>query len=482
MINRITDYISNAFTFFLRNGDLKKLPGILRQSLAGNEQDFTQGSLRKAIILLSVPMVLEMLMESVFAVVDIFFVSRLGAEAVATVGLTESIITLVYAISFGLATATTAMVSRKIGEKDPEKASHIAFQAVLTGFAASLLIAIPGIFFAKDILRLMGASEIIVEQMSGYTSIMLGSNTVIMMLFIINAVFRSAGDAAIAMKVLWVGNIINIILDPLLIFGLGPFPELGIEGAAWATAIGRGTAVCFQLYLLFYGSKRIKLKRKNLHIDFLTIFRLLKLSLGAMGQNIIATSSWIGLMRIMAIYGSVALAGYTIAIRIIIFALLPSFGVSNAASTLVGQNLGAKNPRRAERSVFAAAKVNMALLGSVGLIFILFPRFFISLLISDPAVIEAGAEGLRFISFGFAFYGLGMVMVNAINGAGDTTTPTLLNLICFWLIEIPLAYLLAVLLNMQNTGVYISIIAAESLLALLALYWFRRGKWKEIAL
>ena len=450
----------------------------LREAVAGTEQDFTEGKLSRAILLLSIPAVLEMIMESVFVIVDIWFVSKLGADAVATVGLTESLITIVYAISLGLATATTSLVSRRIGEKNPEKAARTAFQAILTGLIVSLIISIPGAIYAGRLLDLMGASDEIVETMSGYASIMLGGNVVIMLLFIINAIFRSAGDAAVAMRVLWVGNIINIVLDPLLIFGIGPFPEMGIEGAAVATTMGRGIAVLYQLWLLFFGRKRISLSAKHFGIDFRIIARLLKISIGSIGQNLIATTSWIALVRIISVFGSNIVAGYTIAIRIISFTLLPSWGIANAASTLVGQNLGAKKPDRAERSVIVTGWVNMILLGTVGLVYIFFPGYFIKLFINEPDVLSSGIECLRIVSLGFIAYGFGMVVSNSFNGAGDTGTPLKVNFVAYWLIEIPLAWLLAMKAGMNENGVFWSIVIAESFMTLTAFLIFRRGKWK----
>lgn len=450
----------------------------IKEAITGTEQDFTSGSLRRAIFLLSVPMVLEMVMESVFAVVDIYFVSRLGADAVATVGITESIVTIVYAIGVGLSMATTALVSRRIGEKKPEEAAKVAFQSILTGLLVSLVIAIPGIIYASKLLQVMGATEEMYSSMWGYTAVMLGGNVVIMLLFIINAVFRSAGDAAISMRVLWMANIINLFLDPMLIFGIGPFPELGVMGAAIATNIGRGLAVVYQFYLLFSGKGRVKLSVKDISIHFKTIKQLVKLSLGGIGQNIIATSSWIGLVRIISEFGSEVLAGYTIALRIIIFSLLPSWGISNASATLVGQNLGAKEPARAEKSVWATGKVNMIFMGTVSLIFILFPSMFIQLFIDDILVIKSGALCLRIISYGFVAYGLGMVLVQAFNGAGDTVTPTKINLFCFWLLEIPLAYLFAITAGIGETGVYYAIVVAETMMTILAAYLFMKGKWK----
>jgi putative MATE family efflux protein len=448
------------------------------EAISGTEQDFTEGRLGRAILLLSIPALLEMVMESIFVIVDIFFVSRLGAEAVATVGLTESVLTIIYAISLGLGTATTSMVSRRIGEKKPDAASRAAFQAIITGLTVSLIIGVPGFLFADNLLDLMGASPSIVEDMSGYARIMIGGNVVIMLLFIINAIFRSAGDAAVAMKVLWIGNIINILLDPCLIFGLGPFPEMGINGAATATIIGRGTAVLIQLYLLFFGKKRIRLSVNHLSVDFGLIFKLLKLSVGTIGQNLISTTSWVALVRIISIFGSEVVAGYTIAIRIIGFTILPSWGISNAASTLVGQNLGAKKPERAERAVWVTGWVNMILLGVIGLILFLFPEPFIGFFIDESEVFVSGVEGLKIISIGFIAYGLGMVLVNSFNGAGDTTTPLKINFFAFWMVEIPLAWLLAIKAQMNENGVFIAIVVAETLMTLIAWLVFRRGKWK----
>lgn len=448
------------------------------EAVSGTEQDFTEGRISRAILLLAIPAVLEMIMESIFVIADIFFVSRLGADAVATVGLTESVLTIIYAISLGLGTATTSLVSRRIGEKNPDAASKAAFQAIVTGIFVSLIIGIPGFFLSEKLLGVMGASSQIVEKMSGYTRIMISGNIVIMLLFIINAIFRSAGDAAVAMKVLWIGNIINIILDPCLIFGIGPFPEMGVAGAATATTIGRGTAVLVQFYLLFFGKKRIQLSLKHLSVDFSVILKLLRLSFGSIGQNLISTTSWVALVRIISSFGSEVVAGYTIAIRIIGFTILPSWGISNAASTLVGQNLGAKKPERAERSVWVTGWVNMILLGVIGTILVLFPQPFIGFFIEDKAVFDSGVEGLRIISLGFIAYGLGMVLVNSFNGAGDTTTPLKINVFAFWMVEIPLAWVLAFKANMRENGVFISIVIAESLMTLIAWLVFRRGKWK----
>lgn len=450
----------------------------IKEAIAGSDRDFTADSIGKALFILSIPMVLEMIMESVFAVVDIFFVSKLGADAVATVGITESSMTIIYAIGMGLSTATTAMVSRRIGEKNPEKAGTAAFQAMVSGFLVSFLIAIPGVIFAKDFLLLMGASPQMAEAGFWYPTVMFGGNAVIMLLFIINAVFRSSGDAAVSMRVLVLANLINIILDPLLIFGIGPFPEMGLKGAAVATTIGRGTAVVYQFYLLFYGKKRIRLDAKHLKIRIKVMIQLFKLAAGGILQYIIATSSWIALFRIISVLGAEVLAGYTIAIRVVVFALLPSWGLSNAASTLVGQNLGARQPERAERTVWITAYTNLVMLGIFGIFMIIYPEPMIRLFIDDPAVIASGSISLQIISYGFVAYALGMVLIQGFNGSGDTVTPTRLNLFCFWLFEIPLAYLLAIIFDLKIYGICLAIIAAESGLTLLAWYYFRKGKWK----
>ncbi len=451
----------------------------MKEAIGGTEKDFTRINLGKAIFLLAIPMVLEMMMESVFAIVDILFVAKLGADAIATVGITESLMTLIYAVGFGLSIATTAIVSRRIGEHDPENAAKSAFQAIIAGFIISIMIAVPGVIYSKELLRLMGASESIIETGYLYPAIMLGGNVVIMLLFIINAVFRSSGDAAISLRVMVLANLINIILDPCLIFGLGPFPELGVIGAAVATTTGRGIAVIFQFYLLFKGKHRIKIRPRHMKVSADIILKLLRLSVGGIFQNLIATSSWIFMVRIISGFGTAAVAGYFIGIRILIFTLLPSWGLANAAGTLVGQNLGAKEPKRAERAVMAAAWFNMILLGLISVIFISSPRFYISIFTKDPEVIAAGVICLRTISFGYILYALGMVMTQAFNGAGDTRTPTLINLLAFWAIEIPLAYILANKTGLQEEGVYIAIIIAETVLSLIAFYYFKKGYWKD---
>lgn len=465
--------------FFQNHQSIKINFRNIREAISGTDQDFTTGSLSRAIFLLSIPMVLEMIMESLFAITDIYFVSRLGAEAVATVGITESLITIIYAFAVGLSMGTSALVSRRIGEKRKDEASNAACQGILTGGVISLLIAIPGVIYAQDILLLMGLSLKVASEYASYTAIMLGGNLVIMLLFIINAVFRSAGDAVISMRVLWMANLVNIILDPILIFGWGPIPAMGIAGAAIATNIGRGLAVLYQFYLLFNGKGRVTLLVNNLRVDFNVMAKLIRISLGGVGQTIIATSSWIAMVRIISVFGSDIIAGYTIAIRIVIFSLLPSWGLSNAASTLVGQNLGAERPDRAEKSVWFTGKINLILLGIIGLALIVNPSFFIRFFIDNPLVIDAGARCLRIISYGFLAYGFGMVIIQAFNGAGDTRTPTWINFICFWMIEIPLAYFLAIPVGFGENGVFYSIVIAETLLTLSAFFMFRRGRWKE---
>jgi putative MATE family efflux protein len=453
----------------------------LREAIGGSERDFTQIPLTKAIVLLSIPMVLEMIMESVFALVDIFFVSRLGAEAVATVGITESLMTIVYAIGIGLSVGTTALVSRRIGEKRPEQASIAAVQAIFTGLVVSVLFSCVGIFFAKDLLRWMGASAVTVETGYMYPAIMLGGNSVIMLLFIINAVFRSSGDAALSMRVLWFANILNIILDPLLIFGIGPFPAMGVKGAALATNTGRGLAVLYQLYLLGTGRYRVKIAAGQIVIRIHEVVKLVKLSLGAIGQNIIATSSWIFLVWVITSLGEAVVAGYTIAIRIVMFVLMPAWGMANAAATLVGQNLGASQPERAERSAWLVGIGNMVFLGLVSIVFIAMPESFIGFFVDGkemPMVMHSGMTCLRVVSFGFLVYAMGMVMINAINGAGDTSTPVWINFIAFWLVEIPVAYLFTKVLDLQINGVCYAILIGETSLTLTAMAIFRRGKWK----
>ncbi|MGF7139768.1 MATE family efflux transporter [Roseimarinus sediminis] len=449
------------------------------EALRGTEHDYTSGNIKRAVFLLSVPMVLEMLMESVFAIVDIFFVSKLGAEAIATVGITESVITIIYALAVGLSAAASAMISRRVGEKAYRKAAISAWQAILTVVFISVLLAIPGVFFTQSILGLMNASETIIHEYSSYTAIIFGSNVVILLLFINNAIFRSAGNAVLSMRVLWMANLLNIVLDPLLIFGWGPIPAMGIKGAAIATTIGRGLAVVYQFYLLWNGKGRIKIKGISYRPDFTLIKQLLKLSTGSVSQYIVATSSWIILMRFVAVYGSEVLAGYTVALRLIMVALLPAWGIANAASTLVGQNLGALNPERARQAAWIAGKANMMIMGLVSILLCFFPNLFLGWLTTDVVVIDHGTISLRIISYGLIIYGLGMVLVNAINGAGDTQTPFRINLVAFWIIEIPLAWLLSSLAGWNQAGVFWAIFISETLMTFMVLFFFIRGKWQQ---
>src|SRR2546428_920368 len=448
------------------------------EALRGSHQDFTTGSLNRAILLLAIPMVLEMVLESLFAVVDVFWVGRLGADAVATVGLTESLLSLVFAVGLGLSLSTTAMVARRIGEKDPEGAAVAGVQAIAIGLAVSALVGIPCIFYAPDLLRLMGASPQIVAVGSGYARIALAGSGAIMMLFLNNAIFRGAGDAAIAMRLLWVSNIINLVLDPCLIFGWGPFPKLGVTGAALATFTGRSIGVFYQFYRLLRGSERIRILRSQIHLNFSVLLRLLRVSLTGILQFAIAHTSWIGLVRIVSIFGSAALAGYTIAIRILIFVLMPSWGLSNAAATLVGQNLGAKQPERAETSVWRTGLYNMIFLGVIGIFFVVFAEPVIRLFTNDALVVPLAVTCLRILSYGNIAYAYGMVMLQAFNGAGDTVTPTIVNFFGFWLLEIPLAYFLAITVHMRSSGVFWAIVVAEAAIAAAGIVLFRRGLWK----
>jgi putative MATE family efflux protein len=449
------------------------------QALRGVRHDYTKGPIGRAILLLAVPMVLEMVLESVFAVVDVFWVAHLGADAVATVGLTESMLALLYAIAIGLSMGAAATVARRVGEKDLDGAARAAVSSIALGVCVAVPIGVVAFLATPRLLAAMGASGQLIATGSGFTRIMLGFNVVILLLFLINAIFRGAGDAAIAMRVLWLANIINLILDPCFIFGLGPFPKLGVMGAAVATTCGRGIAVLAQLATLASGKGRVVIRREHLTVEPAAMLRLLKISGSGILQAAIGTASWIGLVRILSPFGSAALAGYTIGIRMIVFAILPSWGMSNAAATMVGQNLGAKRPDRSERSVWKAAQYNMFFLGSVGVVFVTFARPLVRLFTSDLAIMPYGVACLRIVSYGFLFYAFGMVMTQAFNGAGDTWTPTRINFFIFWMWEIPLAYVLARRLGLGPRGVFWAIPIAFSTLAVVSTLIFRRGKWKE---
>jgi putative MATE family efflux protein len=451
----------------------------VREALRGSHQDFTTGSLNRAILLLAIPMVLELVLESTFAVVDVFWVGRLGANAVATVGLTESLLSLVFAVSLGLGLSTTAMVARRIGEKDPEGAAVAGVQAIVIGLTLSLLMGVPCLFYAPHLLRLMGASPEIVAMGSGYTRIALGGSGVLLMLFLNNAIFRGAGDAAIAMRLLWVSNIINLILDPCLIFGWGPFPKMGVTGAALATFTGRGIGMLYQFYRLMRGTERIRILRRQIRVNWEVLLKLFRVSLTGILQFAIAHTSWIGLVRIVSFFGASAVAGYTIAIRVVIFLIMPSWGLSNAAATLVGQNLGAKQPERAEASVWRTGLYNMLFLGTIGLLMVMIAEPVVRLFTSDPVVVPLAASCLRILSYGNIGYAYGMVMLQAFNGAGDTVTPTIVFFFGFWTFEIPLAYWLALRRGMQSNGAFWSIVVAEGAIAAAGIILFKRGKWKQ---
>jgi putative MATE family efflux protein len=454
---------------------------VLREAIRGTDRDFTTGSIVAGLAILAIPMTLEMAMEAVFAIVDTFFVAKLGAEAIAVVGFTESILALVYAVAVGLSIGATATVARRTGEKDPEGAARSAAHMIYLGIFVSVAMAVPGIIFAADILRLLGAEPGVISLGTPFMQIMLGTNMVIVFLFLLNAIFRGAGDAAIAMRVLILANGLNIILDPLFIFGVAFFPEMGVTGAAVATVIGRGIGVGYAAWALFFRDNggRIEIRRAHWRFDPKLLWSLIRLSSVAVLQFLISTASWSGLVVIIAGFGSVAMAGYQIGLRVIIFIILLAAGIANATATLVGQNLGAGKPDRAERTVWIAGGINAALLGIFGMIFIIFAEAVIMIFTTDPEVIAYGRDCLRIIGYGYAFYGLGMVMESSFNGAGDTVTPTYLNLFIFWMFEIPLAYVLAYRFGMGPQGVFWAITIAFSLLAVVAALLFKRGKWKK---
>lgn len=451
----------------------------VRESLSDNETDFTVGPIGRALGLLAIPMMLEMAMESVFAVVDIAFVSRLGTNAIAAVGLTEALVTVLYALAIGLGMGVTAMVSRRIGAKDPESAARVTGQAILIGAVLAVLIGIFGVRHAADLLRMMGANEGVIAEGLGFTAMLLGGSASILYLFLLNAAFRGAGDAPVALRSLTLANAINIGLDPCLIFGLGPFPELGVTGAAVATTIGRGIGVLYLAFYLFGGKGRLRFAARHLAPVPQLMLRMIRISLGGIGQFLIATSSWIAIMRVVALYGSAPIAAYTVALRLVEFALLPAWGLGNAAATLVGQNLGAGKPDRAGQSVWRASKYNAVFMAGVGVVMIALAPQIVSLFSSEPDVIRYGTSCLRILGVGYPMYAVGMIIIQALNGAGDTTTPSVLNFICFWLTQIPLAYWLATAAGFGPNGVFLAIVIAESLLTALGVLVFRTGRWRS---
>jgi putative MATE family efflux protein len=453
---------------------------LFKIAVTGSEKEFTTGSINRAIFLLSIPMILEMAMESLFAVVDIYFVSHLGVNAITTVGLTESVLTLVYTGAMGLSMAATAMIARRTGEKDPDGAAHAAMQSLYPGLMIALVVSVVGLFFSKDILLLMGATKEVADYGYVYTKIVLGGNVVVILLFLINGIFRGAGDAALAMRTLWIANGLNIVLCPLLISGWGPIPAMGLKGAAIATFIGRSMGVAYQLYHLIKGRDLIRITRKHLAPAGRLIMSILKIAMGATAQMLIASASWIFLVRIISYFGKDAVAGYTIAIRVIIFTILPAWGMANAAAALVGQNLGAQQPERAATSAWRAAFFNMAFLGIVAIIFLLWAPAIIQFFTDDPIVIGYAVQCIRLMSGGYIFYAFGMVLTQSFNGAGDTRTPMLINFFAMWTFQMPLAYTLSVWLKMGPVGVFWAIAISESAAAIAAILLFRRGAWKRV--
>jgi putative MATE family efflux protein len=441
-------------------------------------RDFTEERIDRAILLLAVPMMLEMMMESLFSVVDMFWVAHLGADSVATIGFTEALLTLIYTVALGLSIATGATIARRIGEKDPQAASETAAQAIMMGAIIAIVIGVTAGIFAPQLLTLMGASPAVVKVGSGYARAIFGGSGTVLLLFLINAVFRGAGDASLAMRVLWSANAINMVLNPLLIFGVGPFPRLGVTGSGIGTTIGRGIGVLLQLWMLTNSWSRVVVHAREFHIRWAVMWRLLRLSMGGMLQYFVGTSSWILLIRMTAPFGSVVIAGYTIMLRIILFALLPSWGMANAAATLVGQNLGAKKPERAEAAVWRAGFYNMIVLGVVAIVFVTFARPLVGIFTNDEAVKQVAASALRIISAGYIFYAWGMVAIQAFNGAGDTVTPTLINLFCFWAVQLPVAWWLAFHTPMRSNGIFAAITISQSAIAVIGMLAFRRGKWK----
>lgn len=458
----------------------RRIRDFLRESLRENEADFTAGPIGRALGLLAIPMMLEMSMEAIFALVDILFVSFLGTNAIAAVGLTEALVTVLYALAIGIGMSVTAMVSRRIGARAADDAAAVTAQAIWVGAALAVVIGVAGVVYAEDLLRIMGAGEAVIAEGRGYTSVLLGGSASILYLFLLNAAFRGAGDAPVALRSLTLANAINIALDPCLIFGLGPFPELGVTGAAVATTIGRGAGVVYLAWYLFAGRGRLRLELRHCRIVPSLIRRMLEISIGGVGQFLIATASWIAIMRVVALYGSAPIAAYTIALRLIEFALLPAWGLGNAAATLVGQNLGAEKPERAEQTVWRAARYNATFMLCVGVVLILAAPAIVALFSADPEIMRYGTACLRILGIGYPIYAVGMIIIQAMNGAGDTRTPSILNFVCFWLLQIPLAYALAQGAGWGPNGVFWSIVISESTLTVLGVLVFRRGRWRTL--
>jgi len=452
---------------------------VLKEALFGSKQDFTAISIDRAIVLLAVPMVLEMTMESLFGIVDIFFVAHLGADATATVGITEGMLVMIYAVALGLSMGTTAVVARRTGEHDRDGAAKAAVQSIMLGVMVSAVIFAVCFPLAPRLLGLMGAGPSIVHTGSTYTRVMLSGSGVILMLFLMNAIFRGAGDAAVAMRVLWLANAINICLDPCLILGLGPFPRLGVTGAAVSTTIGRSIGILFQLYILWRGRGRILVRSEHLRLDLKVMTNIMRIAANGALQFVIATASWVVMVRLVQSFGSAVTAGYTVAVRIVIFSIMPSWGLGAAAATLVGQNLGAKQPERAAQSVWRAGFFNMIFLGAVSVLYLILAPHLVAIFSNDPAVIKYGASCLRIISLCYILYAYGLVIIQAFNGAGDTFTPTIVNLVCFWIVQIPLAFFLSRRMGFGPNGIYSAILTAEILLSLLSIYLFRMGRWKR---
>lgn len=461
---------------------MKNLIDFVRDSLSGSHRDYTTGNIGRLIILLAIPMVLEMLMESLFGIVDIYFVARLGADSVATVMLTESTLMLVFGIALGLSMATTAVVARRIGEKDPEGAARASVQSIIIGFVISIIVGAIGIIFAPHLLELMGASAAVIATGHRYTAVLVGGSLVIFMIFLMNAIFRGAGDPALAMRTLWLANAINIVLDPCLINGWGPFPRLGVMGAAVATTTGRGIGVLYQIHALTTGKSRVRIHKEQMRLDLDVMWRLIKVSITGMIQFIIATASWMGLIRIASLFGTTAVAGYGLGIRIFLFVILPSWGLSNAAATMVGQNLGAGHPDRSERAVYQTGFYNMFYMGALSIVFLFAAPHLAAFFTNDQAVANVAITLLRILSLGNLCYAWGMVLVQAFNGSGDTATPSMINFFCYWMFQIPLAWFLATIVGMGPKGVFTSIPAAETAMVATSFVVFRRGAWKKKAI